>query len=558
MTASPPAPAEPAYAHAQRLVAAGRLSEAVGELIVTFACGRGDVEAARLLARLVGRFRLEPSPEVERGVWAACACPDFDLQALVRPAIDCLFRRPEWQELLRASADGRRDIAAGAVRSGRLAPFNDPLLQAILTRGICHDIRLERILVALRAALLNEGASGLPAGGLELAAALARQAANNEYAWPVDAAEDAAVAGIADRLAGGTAGESEFLRYAMYRAPATLPNLVWLRSRPWAAATQALIDVATPDDAEMALRAAMPRLAAASNAVSAQVRAQYEESPYPRWLALNPPVPGERRARLLARCRTGDRARFAGSIDVLIAGCGTGRQAIVAALGYGPAARVTAIDLSVPSLAYAQRMARRYGAAGIEFMQADLLDVGRLGRGFDVIEAIGVLHHLADPVAGWRALAEQLNPGGLLSVALYSERGRQDVVAARREIASLGLPQTPDGVRRLRRVVLDAPDDARDWRVGVRQFTDFFSLSGCRDLLFNVQEHRFTPARIADALAALGLELRAVDAPAAALAAYRQRFPDDPAALDLARWDRFEADNPRTFAGMIGLWCMRR
>jgi SAM-dependent methyltransferase len=558
MTASPSAPDEPAQAYAQRLVAAGRLSEAVGELIVAFARGRGDVDAARLLARLVGRYRLEPSPDVERGVRAACACPDFDLQALVRPAVDCLFQRPEWQDALQAPPARRQDAAVRAVRSGRLMPFNDPLLRAILTRGICHDIRLERILVALRAALLKEGGPELPADVCELAAALARQAANNEYAWPTTAAEDTAVAAIADRLAGGVPSESEFLRYAMYRAPAALPDLAALRGRPWSAATRALIEAVAPDDEELALRSAMPRSAVIADAVSAEVRAQYEESPYPRWLALNPPNSGERRARLLSRCPAADRGRFAGPIDVLIAGCGTGRQAIMAALGYGPSARMTAIDLSASSLAYAQRMARRYGVAGIEFLQADLLDLGRLARRFDVIEAIGVLHHLADPLAGWRVLAQQLKPGGLLSIGLYSERGRQDVVAARREIASLGLPPTPDGVRRLRRIVLDAPDDARDWRVGIRQFTDFFSLSGCRDLLFNVQEHRFTPAQIAAALAGLGLELCAVEAPAAVLAAYRQRFPDDPAALDLARWDRFEADNPRIFAGMIGLWCAKR
>jgi len=269
-------------------------------------------------------------------------------------------------------------------------------------------------------------------------------------------------------------------------------------------------------------------------------------------------MPGERRARLLGRCPTADRARFEGPIDVLIAGCGTGRQAIVAALGYGQPLHLTAIDLSAASLAYASRMARRYGADSVDFVQADLLDLDLLRQDFDVIEAVGVLHHLAEPLAGWQALVRRLRPGGLMNVAIYSERGRQDVVAARSAIASLGLAPTPEGIRRLRRMVLDAPADARDWRATVRRFTDFFTLSGCRDLLFNVLEHRFTPLALRSMLNELDLELLSVDVPMAVLARYRARFPDDPAGLDLAGWDRFEADDPAIFSGMIGLWCRRR
>ena len=50
--------------------------------------------------------------------------------------------------------------------------------------------------------------------------------------------------------------------------------------------------------------------------------------------------------------------------------------------------------------------------SGIEFAQADLLELGAIGRTFDVVECSGVLHHLADPFAGWRALLPLLRPGG--------------------------------------------------------------------------------------------------------------------------------------------------
>ncbi len=40
----------------------------------------------------------------------------------------------------------------------------------------------------------------------------------------------------------------------------------------------------------------------------------------------------------------------------------------------------------------------------------------------------------------------------------------------------------------------------------------------------------------------------------AVLQAYRDRFPADPAARDLDGWAAFEAEHPRTFAGMYRLW----
>ena len=61
-----------------------------------------------------------------------------------------------------------------------------------------------------------------------------------------------------------------------------------------------------------------------------------------------------------------------------------------------------AIDISRTSLAYARRKTREAGIANIEYAQADILKLGTLERRFDVIETVGVLHHLAEPTAGLR------------------------------------------------------------------------------------------------------------------------------------------------------------
>ena len=183
-----------------------------------------------------------------------------------------------------------------------------------------------------------------------------------------------------------------------------------------------------------------------------------------------------------------------------------------------------AVDLSLTSLAYAERKTRELGIGNIEYRQADILALGALAERFDVVDCTGVLHHLEDPVAGWRILCSLLRPGGVMRVGLYSEIARRHVVRARELIAAAGFAPTPSGIRACRAAILARQDDALLARV--TQGEDFYSVSGCRDLIFHVQEQRFTLPRIASVLAELdlkfiGFEWPDTDTPAR----YRARFP---------------------------------
>ena len=75
-------------------------------------------------------------------------------------------------------------------------------------------------------------------------------------------------------------------------------------------------------------------------------------------------------------------------------------------LSFCPNSAVTAVDLSRASLAYAQRKTSELGITNVKYLQADILNLGELGQGFDIIESAGVLHHMNDPMAGWRVLVE--------------------------------------------------------------------------------------------------------------------------------------------------------
>src|SRR4029077_5811387 len=150
-------------------------------------------------------------------------------------------------------------------------------------------------------------------------------------------------------------------------------------------------------------------------------------------------------------------------------------------------AEVLAVDLSLASMGYAMRQGRAPGRGNITFAEADIRELGSLDRRFDVIDASGVLHHLADPWEGWRVLLSLLRPGGVMQVGLYSELGRRNIVAARALIAERGYRPVAEDIRRCRQDIAAADDPLLK---SVSRVDDFFTIGECRDLLFHVQEHR--------------------------------------------------------------------
>ena len=96
---------------------------------------------------------------------------------------------------------------------------------------------------------------------------------------------------------------------------------------------------------------------------------------------------------------------------------------------------ILAIDLSLASLAYALRKTEEFSLKSIRYMQADILNLRKLDQKFDLIECAGVLHHMENPMVGWKILTECLKPGGLMMIGLYSDLARQHIAKVRREIS---------------------------------------------------------------------------------------------------------------------------
>ena len=503
-----------------------------------------------------------------------CSCEALlrvDTSALRVQFVDAVTRAPLTSELPGLREAMRRALSEGWTRPQELAraacdivalrpPFDalDPLLRILLELApICHP-GAEQALTGQRRMVLEAASAGvLDPPALAAACVLARQCFINEYAWACTPSEDGQVDRFRDAIQddldrGLVPSDTVVAAVALYRPLAALEDAERLLSQPRSPQITALLAQQVGEPAEeRRLRDLIPRATSIEDEVSRLVRDQYEVHPYPRWAAMAGPAHRVQLAEWLA-ARFPDAPvapRPKGVLDVLVAGCGTGQQALDTVRSLADA-RVLAIDLSLASLAYASRMTASLGVEGIEYVQADLLQAGQLGRSFDMIGVGGVLHHLADPWTGWRTLLERLRPGGVMNVLLYTVRGRGDVRRARDWIAARGYRATTEGIRACRHDLMALPDD---WAVRLSASPDFFSTSGCRDLLFHVQEQAVTLPEVAGFLAATGLELLGIEVSAATRRAFEAQH-GGASPCDLARWDLFEAEHPRCFAGMLNLW----
>ena len=456
---------------------------------------------------------------------------------------------------------------------GLAALADDELLRCLLESTPMWDVQLERVLTEARVALLERAAADTASGETEDAAiafycALARQCFINEYIFACGDDELQTAKRLRDRLAAALASDATIPALwipavAAYVPLNSLPGAEKLLERAssasWPAAVAGVLtqQVSEPRE-ELDLRAAIPRLTDIDDSVSLLVRQQYEENPYPRWArTISDLIPKTVDQYFRTRFHAPSFRELGKSSDVemLIAGCGTGQHPFQSALTFS-GVQILAVDLSLASLAYALRKSRTAGLTNVDYAQADILKLGSIGRTFDLIEASGVLHHMADPMEGWRSLLSLLRPRGLMHLGFYSELGRADVLAARRFIAERGYGSSADDIRRSRQELLAVSD--RPPYHNILGFSDFSSTSGCRDLLFHVQEHLLTLPAIKAFLAEHDLEFLGFDLTPQQTQDFRRNFSDDNAIVDLDLWHIFETENPATFRSMYQFWVQKR
>ncbi|MCC7305781.1 MAG: methyltransferase domain-containing protein [Alphaproteobacteria bacterium] len=484
---------------------AGQFMQAVGCYAKAVQAAPGELSCKEGFVRAVQAFSFTAYSEDLKNVLLQCMETDhLDHSLLGIPWSTLMEHDPLFQPLIPLMQAGDYESFRALIKKTTVAPFKNEFFLEGLKRVLVFDTGFEKFLTNLRRALL-ENAIVLP----ELAAALSRYCLATDYVFYVSGEEKKLLQTEKDKDIS-----------ACYELP---------------------------EDAGRELqqiRASIKPLTPIENKISESVRAQYETFPYPRWemyskALKSPELEGPLQDK---------------PVTILVAGCGTGREAIELAATM-PAGHVVAVDLSLSSLSYAVKKAKEFGIENIEFRQADILGLGVIEKKFDYIACSGVLHHMEDPFRGWQVISGLLKPGGLVRVALYSAIARKTIAKVRKVITEKGYGSDADEIRLFRR---DAEEllSAADYK-NITAYRDYYNLPECRDLLFHVQEHNHTLPEIKDMLAKLELEFLQFHLPQKVIDDYRRRNPSDPQARNLDLWAKFENKNPDTFRIMYRFWCRK-
>ncbi|MEM9470264.1 MAG: hypothetical protein AAF988_08890, partial [Pseudomonadota bacterium] len=106
-------------------------------------------------------------------------------------------------------------------------------------------------------------------------------------------------------------------------------------------------------------------------------------------------------------------------------------------------------------------------------------------------------------------------------------------------------------IRSMREVIKHTDSKMKDCML----VADFFTLSQCRDLLFHVQEHRFTLEQIKEILERNNLRFMGFTTISnKKLEKFKSMFPNDEDITSIENWQKFEKKFPKFFSqGMYNL-----
>lgn len=190
------------------------------------------------------------------------------------------------------------------------------------------------------------------------------------------------------------------------------------------------------------------------------------------------------------------------NLNILIAGCGTNQAAVFAYTN--PGAKVVAIDVSATSLDHHRWLKDKYALKNLELHRLPIEEVGSLARDFDLIVSTGVLHHLASPEAGMRALAAVLRPEGVAAIMLYARYGRIGVEMLQGVFRDLGLAQDESSLAVVKAGIAALPQD-HPLRSYLSVAPDLQFDAGLVDTFLHGRDRSYTVADCLDLVDAGGL-----------------------------------------------------
>ena len=239
--------------------------------------------------------------------------------------------------------------------------------------------------------------------------------------------------------------------------------------------------------------------------VGEEVRAFYERHPYP------PSVDSLEKYRQFGQDRQKRRVdyhlfwparSYKENLSILIAGCGTS-QAAKHALRW-PAAHITGIDFSATSVRCTEELKRKYNLDNLQVRQLPVERANELETSFDQIICTGVLHHLADPDAGLRALRGVLKPDGAMHLMVYAPYGRTGIYMLQEFGRRIGIHANDKEIRDLI-AALTALPPGHPLENLLRETPDFRQEAALADALLNPQDRSYSVPQLFDFIEKAGL-----------------------------------------------------
>jgi len=445
--------------------------------------------------------------------------------------------------------------------------FEFELLISVLTEGLIINHFLEENMSKYRSLImrkvLEEDTAFLSNKYIiSILLSLSRQSKINEFCWNYSSEEKEIIKKIENNILKNNYNNTELLFFAI-KAISTYKNIYidkkitsWLNKNK-KNLPKIINEEYTYIKKENEKFLAYSKLFLSKNnndQVTNKVRRQYEENPYPVWTKMQ-----LHSKKLDVKSYLNNQLNwFDNNVDeikkpnILIAGCGTGRHAIQTA-NIVKESSVKAIDISSTSLAYAQIMTERFGIQNIKFKNQSILELKN--NSYDIIESHGVIHHMEDSEKALEVLANNLKKGGLLSLAIYNKMGRKEINFIRSFIKKNEIEPSDKNIVWIREHIKNSTPEKIRKRLILSK--DFYSVSGCRDLFFNVQETQFNIRQIKQLIGKNNLRFMGFTGLSKTHITNFKKLYSDTNLFDLDCWDDFQKNNKDFFGSMYQFWTQK-
>lgn len=430
---------------------------------------------------------------------------------------------------------------------------NFKILITLMELAPVPDVEVETILTQIRKRLIKEKISDhfYPAIS-QFITALSCQCNINEFLYTETQTETVAIKDLEAQIFNKIKNNSnlsimDINLLSMYKP---LEGLDWAIQINKSSIPEHLSTRITEYEEEKIIKKNIKKYKLDEGVTSIKVREQYEENPYPRWIK---PLIYNSNTSIIDffnkhKIKLKESNNFnLHNPEILVAGCGTGQHAINTASIFKQS-NITAIDLSINSLSYALRKSKELKINNITFFQCDILNVAMMKKKFDIIESVGVIHHMQDPMSGLSALLSVLNKNGLLKLGLYSSLGRRNITEYKKKYLSSDINLELSRIKEHRKNIAE---NVSEKILSIMKFNDFYSLSEFRDMVLHFQEHTFNIKDIKKILSDFNLFFCGFNIDY--MNASHQNFD----VYDLDYWFDLEQKNPDLFQSMYQFWCQK-